>query len=270
MMKEEEDKILGAMPCNDRALFLEEDGFIHERVGIVWKAERTAGVERPCFVDRDGFIYEPVPVSGEENSLIIANIGDTVRPEVLASLPAQMYHPDTVFSKVESFGVKIDRTHLSDTLKVFFEGFYCSGVCLVVIKTPDGTIVMDGSYGDRFDLDNEDENYCYHNSNGDLGMNPYHLITSYLMAYSKLLGKKVNFEIYFRKYTPDVYAYEEKNLEVRKYEEKCLGEIRKTIKENLNEAWEREQNEVDENPHQQKLDQQKVASKYDKDPNLTE
>ena len=37
-MKEEEGKILGAMPCNDRALFLEEDGFIRERIGIVWKA----------------------------------------------------------------------------------------------------------------------------------------------------------------------------------------------------------------------------------------
>ena len=269
-MMKEEDKILDAMPCNDRAIFLEEDGFIHERVGIVWKAYRAAGVERPFFVDRDGFIYKPVPVSGEENSLIIANIGDTVRPEALACLPAQMYYPDTVFSKVESFGIKIDRTHLSETLKVFFEGFYCSGVCLVVIKTPDGTIVMDGSYGDSFDLDNEDENYCYHNSDGNLGMNPYHLITSYLMAYSKLLGKKVNFEIYFRKYTPDVYAYEQKNLFVRKYEEKCLGEIRKTIKENLNDAWEREQNEVDENPHQQKLEQQQVASKYDKDPNLME
>ena len=270
MKEEEEDKILGAMPCNDRALFLEEDGFIHERVGIVWKAERTAGVERPCFVDRDGFIYEPVPVSGEENSLIIANIGDTVRPEALVFLPAQMYHPDTVFSKVESLGVKIDRTHLSETLKVFFEGLIGSGVCMVTIETTDGTIVMDSSYGDRFDLSNEDESYCYHNSNGNLGMNPYHLITCYLMAYSKLLGKKVNFEIYFRKYTPDVYAYKEKNLVVREYEEKCLGEIRKTIKENLNTDWEREQNKVDENPHQKELDQQKVDSKYDKDPNLME
>ena len=269
-MMKEEDKMLGAMPCNDRALFLEVDGFIHERIGIVWKADRAAGCEMPYFVDRDGFIYEPVPVSGEENSLVIANIGDTVRPEALAFLPAQMYHPDTVFSKVESFGVKIDRTHLSETLKVFFEGFYCSGVCGLSIETTDGTIVMDSSYGDRFDLDNEDENYCYHHSNGNLGMNPYHLITCYLMAYSKLLGKKVNFEIYFRKYTPDVYAYEQKNLVVLEYEEKCLGEIRKTIKENLNADWEREQNEVDENPHQKELDQQKVASKYDKDPNLME
>ena len=269
-MMKEEDKMLGAMPCNDRALFLEVDGFIHERIGIVWKADRAAGCEMPYFVDRDGFIYEPVPVSGEDNSLVIANIGDTVRPEALAFLPAQMYHPDTVFSNVESLGVKIDRTHLSETLKVFFEGFYCSGVCGLSIETTDGTIVMDSSYGDRFDLDNEDENYCYHNSNGDLGMNPYHLITSYLMAYSKLLGKKVNFEIYFRKYTPDVFAYEQKNLFVRKYEDKCLGEIRKTIKENLNADWEREQNEVDENPHQQELKQQQVASKYDKDPNLTE
>lgn len=266
----EEDKILGAMPCNDRALFLEVDGFIHERIGIVWKADRAAGCEMPYFVDRDGFIYEPVPVSGEDNSLVIANIGDTVRPEALAFLPAQMYYPDTVFSKVESLGVKIDRTHLSETLKVFFEGFYCSGVCGLSIETTDGTIVMDSSYGDRFDLDNEDENYCYHHSNGNLGMNPYHLITCYLMAYSKLLGKKVNFEIYFRKYTPDVYAYEQKNLVVREYEEKCLGEIRKTIKENLNADWEREQNEVDENPHQQELKQQQVASKYDMYPNLTE
>ena len=266
----EEDKMLGAMPCNDRALFLEVDGFIHERIGLVWKADRAAGCEMPYFVDRDGFIYEPVPVSGEDNSLVIANIGDTVRPEALAFLPAQMYHPDTVFSKVESLGVKIDITHLSETLKVFFEGFYLSGVCGLSIETTDGTIVMDSSYGDRFDLDNEDESYCYHHSNGNLGMNPYHLITCYLMAYSKLLGKKVNFEIYFRKYTPDVYAYEQKNLVVLEYEEKCLGEIRKTIKENLNADWEREQNEVDENPYQQELKQQQVASKYDKDPNLTE
>ena len=234
--------------------------------------KRTALLEVKVlfFVDRDGFIYEPVPVSEGENALTIANIGDTVRPEALAILPAQMYYPDTVFSKVESLGVKIDRTHLSETLKVFFEGLIGSGVCMVTIETTDGTIVMDSSYGDRFDLSNEDESYCYHNSNGNLGMNPYHLITCYLMAYSKLLGKKVNFEIYFRKYTPDIYEYEKKNLVVREYEEKCLGEIRKTIKENLNADWEREQNKVDKKPHQKELDQQKVDSKYDKDPNLME
>lgn len=269
-MKEEEGKILSAMPCNDRALFLEEDGFIHERIGIVWKANRAAGCESPCFVDRDGFVYEPLSVREGENSLIIANIGDTVQPEALAFLPAQMYHPDTVFSKVESFGVKIDRTHLSETLKVFFEGIYCNGVCGLSIETADGALVMDGTYGGRFDLSNEDENYCYHNSNGNLGMNPYHLITCYLIAYSKLLGKKVNFEIYFRKYTPDIYGYEKKNLEVREYEEKCLGEIRKTVKENLNEAWEREQNNVEEDPHQKELELRQVASRYDKDPNLME
>lgn len=258
-MKEEEDKILGTMPCRDRALFLEEAGFIHERIGIVWKTDRAGG-ESPYFVDTDGFIYDPLPVSEGENTFIIANIGDTVRPEALAPLPAQMYHPDTVFSKVENFGVKIDRTHLSETLKVFFEELTSSGVCMVAIETTDGTIVMDGSYGDRIDLSNEDENYCYHDSNGNLGKNPYHLITSYLIAYSKLLGKKVNFEIYFRKYTPDIYEYEKKNLVVREYEEKCLGEIRKTVKENLNEAWEREQDKVDENPHQKELEQQQAAS----------
>ena len=85
-MMKEEDKMLGAMPCNDRAIFLEEDGFIHERIGIVWKADRAAGCESPYFVDRDGFIYEPVPVSEGENSLIIANIGDTVRPEALKTV----------------------------------------------------------------------------------------------------------------------------------------------------------------------------------------
>ena len=92
----EEDKMLGAMPCNDRALFLEVDGFIHERIGIVWEAdEDDAENDSHYYVDKDGFIYKPLPVSQGENTLLIANIGETIQPEALAGLPARMYYPGT-------------------------------------------------------------------------------------------------------------------------------------------------------------------------------
>lgn len=265
----DKNKVLCAMPCNDRAIFLEDDGFIHERIGIVWEAdEDDAENDSQYFVDSDGFIYKPMPVSEGENTLLIAHIGETIRPEALASLPAQMYYPGTVFSKVEEFGVKIDRTHLSKTLKVFFENIL-RGICSVTIETTEGVRVMDGGYGDNFDLNNEDNNYRYCDTNGRLGTDPIYLLVSYLTAYSKLLGMRVNVEIYFRKFSPDIHEHEGLNLTVCEYEKKCLGKIRKTVNEKLNAAWERVLDEiVDDQP--QKAPEQLFISEYDKDPNLME
>lgn len=263
------NKVLCAMPCNDRAIFLEDDGFIHERIGIVWEAdEDDAENDSQYFVDKDGFIYKPMPVSDGENTLLIANIGETIRPEALASLPVQMYYPGTVFSKVEEFGVKIDRTHLSKTLKVFFENIL-RGICSVTIETTEGVRVMDGGYGDIFDLNNEDNNYRDRDNNGTLGTDPIYLLTSYLTAYSKLLGMRVNVEIYFRKFTPDIRNYEKNNHVVCEYEKKCLGKIRKTVNEKLNAAWEQVLDEVGGNQPRNDPEQQ-FMSKYDKDPNLME
>lgn len=265
----DKNKVLCAMPCNDRAIFLEDDGFIHERIGIVWEAdEDDAENDNHYYVDKDGFIYQPMPVSEGENTLIIAHIGETIRPEALASLPVQMCYPGTVFSKVEEFGVKIDRTHLSETLRVFFENIL-NGVCSVTIETTDGVRVMDGGYGDNFDLNNEDNNYRYCDTNGRLGTDPIYLLVSYLTAYSKLLGMRVNVEIYFRKFTPDIHNYEKNNLVVCEYEKKCLGKIRKTVNEKLNVAWEQVLNEADENQPRNEPEQS-FMSKYDKDPNLME
>lgn len=265
----DKNKVLCAMPCNDRAIFLEDDGFIHERIGIVWEAdEDDAENDSHYYVDKDGFIYKPLPVSDGENTLIIANIGETIRPEALADLPAQMYYPGSVFSKVEEFGVKIDRTHLSETLKVFFKGIR-KGICGVIIETTEGVRVMDSRYGDLFDLNNEDNNYCYRDTNGILGTNPIYLLVSYLTAYSKLLGMRVNVEIYFRKFTPDIRNYEKNNLLVCEYEKKCLGKIRKTVNEKLDAAWEQILNEVCGDQPQKEPEQQFI-SEYDKDPNLTE
>lgn len=263
----DKNKVLCAMPCNDHAIFLEDEGFIHERIGIVWEAD-DAENDIHYYVDKDGFIYKPLPVSEGENTLIIANIGETIRPEALASLPAQMYYPGTVFSKVEEFGVKIDRTHLSETLKVFFEGIR-KGICYVTIETTEGVCVMNGRDGDLFDLNNENDHYRYRGTNGTLGTDPFYLLTSYFTAYSKLLGKMVNVEIYFRKFTPDIRNYEKNNLAVCEYEKKCLGKIRKTVNEKLNAAKEQILNEADGN-QPRKLPEQQFLSKYDKDPNLME
>lgn len=172
------------------------------------------------------------------------------------------------FSKVEEFGVKIDRTHLSETLKVFFEGIR-KGICGVTIETTEGVRVMDSRDGDLFDLNNEDNNYCYRDTNGILGTDPIYLLVSYLTAYSKLLGMRVNIEIYFRKFTPDIRNYEKNNLVVCEYEKKCLGKIRKTVNEKLNAAWERILDEVG-GGKPQKEPEQLFISEYDKDPNLTE
>ena len=179
-----------------------------------------------------------------------------------------MYYPGSVFSKVEEFGVKIDRTHLSETLKVFFKGIR-KGICGVIIETTEGVRVMDSRYGDLFDLNNEDNNYCYRDTNGILGTNPIYLLVSYLTAYSKLLGMRVNVEIYFRKFTPDIRNYEKNNLLVCEYEKKCLGKIRKTVNEKLDAAWEQILNEVCGDQPQKEPEQQFI-SEYDKDPNLME
>lgn len=55
----DKNKVLCAMPCNDRAIFLEDDGFIHERIGIVWEAD-DAENDSHYYVDKDGFIYKTI------------------------------------------------------------------------------------------------------------------------------------------------------------------------------------------------------------------
>ena len=264
----DKNKVLCAMPCNDRAIFMDEDGFLRERIGIVWKSDR-AGNENPYFVDKEGFITEPSDVNIYPDPMIIANVGETLRPEALSCMVAQADNVYSIYADLEEMGVKIDRTHLPETLKVFFIGISKDSNCFVNIEAPDGACLFDGRYVGRFDLDNEDENYCSRDSDGELSMNPYGLLSNYLMAYSKLLGKKVNFEIYFQKYTSDTRDYEEKNLVVREDEKKCLGDFRKTIKETLEAAWKREQKDVTEKQREKELELQ-VASKYDKDPNLME
>lgn len=73
----DKNKVLCAMPCNDHAIFLEDEGFIHERIGIVWEAD-DAENDIHYYVDKDGFIYKPLPVSEGENTLMF--------PYVIASV----------------------------------------------------------------------------------------------------------------------------------------------------------------------------------------
>ena len=80
---------------------------------------------------------------------------------------------------------------------------------------------------------------------------------------------RVNVEIYFRKFTPDIRNYEKNNLLVCEYEKKCLGKIRKTVNEKLDAAWEQILNEVCGDQPQKEPEQQFI-SEYDKDPNLME
>ena len=106
-----------------------------------------------------------------------------------------------------------------------------------------------------------------------LGTLEDHLV-SFLIEYSKQMGLKVEFGIFFRKSaSSDADKRKEENRIICQDERKFLGPIRKFVKEKFEEQW----NEFMEEEYQKELYKNKhdewraeAASKYDKDPNLME
>lgn len=100
-----------------------------------------------------------------------------------------------------------------------------------------------------------------------------HLV-SFLIEYSRLIGSKVEFGIFFPKSTSRSADLRNKeNRVIYKEEKMYLGPIRKFVKENFEKEW----NEFLDAEHRDKLYEEKsyewqqiASSKYDKDPNLME
>lgn len=106
-----------------------------------------------------------------------------------------------------------------------------------------------------------------------LGRLREHLV-SFLIEYSRLIGSKVEFGIFFSKSTSRFADLRnERNCIICKEERMYLGPIRKFVKEEFEKEW----NEFLDAEQQEKLYKEKsyewqqiACSKYDKDPNLME
>lgn len=96
----------------------------------------------------------------------------------------------------------------------------------------------------------------------------------FLIEYSKLIGSKVDFGIFFRKSTSSsALQRQEQNRIICKEERMYLGAIRKFVKDEFEKEW----NEFLDAEQQEKLYEEKsyewqqiACSKYDNDPNLME
>ena len=263
-----------AIPCNDHAIFFDEFGVLYERIGIAWKKDKNClekwsdryyiseeGWTVPAGIN-DDFIWSP----------IIGHRGETIPFENLRDLFGYADDVSLIIPDLESFDVRIDKSNMTGSLKVFMnfsssDGDKCSTYELTV-ETDKGVLVMSLFKSLNFTkigLEDKDEDI--------LGRLKEHLV-SFLIEYSRLIGSKVEFGIFFPKSTSRCDDLRNKeNRIICKEEKMYLGAIRKFVKEEFEKEW----NEFLDAEHQDKLYEEKsyewqqiASSKYDKDPNLME
>lgn len=160
---------------------------------------------------------------------------------------------------------------MTDSLKVFLDRDgdkqkYSS--YKLTVETDKGVLVMSLSkflYFTELGLKDEKENI--------LGTLRDYLV-SFLIEYSKQIGFRVEFGIFFRKSTALKADYRKRqNRFICQEEKKYLGPIRKFVKEEFEKDWNDvlgKENERELYKKERDEWQQEAASKYDKDPNLME
>ena len=263
-----------AIPCNDHAIFFDELGVLYERIGIAWKKDKNClekwsdryyiseeGWTVPAGIN-DDFIWSP----------IIGHRGETIPFENLRDLFGYADDVSLIIPDLESFDVRIDKSNMTGSLKVFInfassDGDKCSTYELTV-RTDKGVLVMSLFKNLNFTklgLKDKDEDI--------LGTLRDQLV-SFLIEYSNLIGSKVEFGIFFPKSTSRSADLRNKeNRIICKEEKMYLGPIRKFVKEEFEKEW----NELLDAEQKEKLYEEKsyewqqiASSKYDKDPDLME
>ena len=277
MMKDNEE-IVVTIPCNDHAIFVDKFGVLYERIGLAWKKDKDnlEMLNTPYYISEDGqWNITAGVVSPLSGAPVIAHRGDTIPFENLHYLFGYTEGDvSDIIPELESYDVRVDKSKMTGSLNIFmdylFPDYYaenCSSYELTV-ETDTKVVVMSLSKNLHFTnlgLEDKDEDI--------LGTLEDHLV-SFLIEYSKQMGLKVEFGIFFRKSaSSDADKRKEENRIICQDERKFLGPIRKFVKEKFEEQW----NEFLEEEYQKELYKKKhdewraeAASKYDKDPNLME
>ena len=264
-----------AIPCNDHAIFFDEWGVLDERIGIAWKKDKNS-LEKwsePYYIAEDSwcvpagvndlFIYSP----------IIGHRGETIPFENLCYLFGYADDVSLIIPHLERFDVRIDKSNMTGSLKVFMDRSFCTNedecsTYELTVETDKGVLVMSLFKSLRFTklgLKDKDEDI--------LGTLRDQLVY-FLIEYSKLIGSKVDFGIFFLKSTSSsALQRQEQNRIIYKEERMYLGPIRKFVKNKFEELW----SKVLDEEQQEKLYKEKSyewqligSSKYDNDPNLME
>ena len=264
-----------AIPCNDHAIFFDDLGFPYERIGIAWKIDKNCldKWSKPYYISEEGWI---VPAGTNDDfmwSPIIGHRGETIPFENLRDLFGYADDVSLIIPNLKEYNIRIDKSNMTGSLKVFMnlvsytDGDKCSTYELTV-ETDKGVLVMSLFKNLNFTkLGLKDE------AEDILGRLKYKLVY-FLIEYSKLIGSKVEFGIFFPKSTSrSADLRNEQNRIIYKDERTFLGAIRKFVKEEFEKEW----NEFLDAEHREKLYEEKsyewqqiASSKYDKDPNLTE
>lgn len=268
-----DNEVVVTISCSDHVIFLDHYGIFYERIGLAWKKDKDSleGSKESYYIDREGSWNIPEYVDEYTGTSIVAHRGETIHFEDLCYVFGYTQYIPSVIPDLKSYDVHIDKSNMTGSLKVFLDRDgdkqkYSS--YKLTVETDNGILVMSLSkflYFTELGLKDEKENI--------LGTLREYLV-SFLIEYSKQIGFRVEFGIFFRKSTARKADYRKRqNRFICKEEKKYLGPIRKFVKEEFVKDWNDvlgKENERELYKKERDEWQQEVASRYDKDPNLME
>ena len=275
-MKDNEEIV--AIPYNDHAIFVDEYGILSERVGIAWKKDKDIPdrLDKPYYIGDDDYWHIPAGATDDfDDNPVIAHRGETIPFENLCHIFGYTRYISSLIPDLENYDVHIDKSNMTGSLKVFIDHcFYYDGdsdkcwYCVLTVETDKKVVVMsldEFLRSSASGLEDEEEEI--------LEKLRYHLVP-FLIEYRKLFRSEVEIGVFFRKSTdPKADERKKENRIIYDKENKYLGMIRRIVQDEFNKQWnEFLDKEYQEEAYKSKSDewQQEAASKYDKDPNLTE
>ena len=275
-MKDNEEIV--AIPYNDHAIFVDEYGLLSERVGIAWKKNKDIPdrLDKPYYIGDYDYWHIPACATDDfDDNPVIAHRGETIPFENLCHVFGYTRYISSLIPDLENYDVHIDKSNMTGSLKVFIEHcFYYDGdsdkcwYCVLTVETDKKVVVMsldEFLRSSASGLEDEEEEI--------LEKLRDHLVP-FLIEYRKLFRSKVDFGVFFRKSTdPKAEERKKENRIIYDKEKRYIGMIRRFVQDEFNKQWnEFLDKEYQEEAYKSKSDewQQEAASKYDKDPNLTE
>ena len=275
-MKDNEEIV--AIPYNDHAIFLDHYGILSERVGIAWKKNKDIPdrLDKPYYIGDDDYWHIPAGATDDfDDNPVIAHRGETIPFENLCHIFGYTRYISSLIPDLENYDVHIDKSNMTGSLKVFIDHcFYYDGdsdkcwYCVLTVETDKKVVVMsldEFLRSSASGLEDEEEEI--------LEKLRYHLVP-FLIEYRKLFRSEVEIGVFFRKSTdPKADERKKENRIIYDKEKKYLGMIRRFVEDEFYKQWnEFLDKEYQEKAYKSKSDewQQEAASKYDKDPNLTE
>lgn len=276
-MKDNEEIV--AIPYNDHAIFVDECGILSERVGIAWKKNKDIPdrLDKPYYIGDDDYWHILAGATDDfDDNPVIAHRGETIPFENLCNVFGYTRYISSLIPDLENYDVHIDKSNMTGSLKVFINHcFYIDGdsedkcwYCELTVETDNRVVVMSLNeilHITDFDLEYEEEDII-----GKLRDR----LVPFLIEYRKLFRSKVEIGVFFRKSTsPKADDRKKENRIIYDAEKKYLGTIRRFVQDEFDKQW----NEFLDKKYQEEAYksksyewQQEAASKYDKDPNLTE